>query len=266
MAIARSTRLCKAVATAVLLCAPTVVAAAEDIDDDSFCMLSEPGFPTIDLRRLALSGQDYAVTSHVNDQFDYVINICGQLSYQDDTCHAGSAVCERHRRSDLATTVLGYLGSTALAWHHPDGAYTRNSSVRLAMTGEKCKANNNLTDASTVIHFMCSNKEFLVLQSEKPAACQLELLFFTAQACGTPRYTCFNGTKCVESNDNFGKYATYDSCVAECGVQPPRYSCIEDKAYGFQCAEDRQGRFGSFDGCTNACSAAAENHVGKSTV
>jgi hypothetical protein len=86
----------------------------------------------------------------------------------------------------------------------------------MEMSGSACGATGNRTAASSTVVFACSNREFLMLESEQLEVCKASFIFFTAQACGSPRYTCFNGTKCVESQAYSGAYGTYESCAAEC--------------------------------------------------
>lgn len=89
----------------------------------------------------------------------------------------------------------------------------------MEMTGSACAATGNRTAAASTIVFACSNKEWLMLESEQLDQCKASFIFFTAQACGSPRYTCFNGTKCVESQVYSGEYGTYDKCAAECSAK-----------------------------------------------
>eukprot|EP00035_Acanthoeca_spectabilis_P019743 m.429521 g.429521 ORF g.429521 m.429521 type:complete len:204 (+) comp17019_c0_seq1:582-1193(+) len=180
------------------------------------CTLEAEGHPTINFETLALTDQDYSVSSHQVDGYEYVANICGNLNYNDETCIEGSSVCQRHKKTAASTDVYGYIASIKLAWNDPDAVYTYNSSIVMDMTGTACGATSNTTEAKTTIVFVCSNKEFLMLQSETPKTCSVSFLFFTAQACGSPRYTCSNGVKCITTDDYSGEFGTYDACAASC--------------------------------------------------
>jgi hypothetical protein len=225
-----------------------------------YCVLETDGHPTVDLTPLSLIDQDYSVGSHVNSNFDFVINVCSDLNYQDDTCHEGSSVCQRHKKTEAATDVYGYTGSIKMSWDDPDGKYTANSTVVMKMTGTACSATSNTTESETTVVFVCSNKEFLMLESENPDKCTASFLFFTAQACGTPRYTCFNGTKCIEAtNTTASEFSTYDKCAASCGVAPTKYACVEDADVGFQCVEKPDGDFTDFAECNTDCATSHKN-------
>lgn len=222
----------------------------------SFCILEAEGHPTVDLNPLALTDQDYSVGSHYKEGFDYVLNVCSNLNYQDDTCHEGSSICQRHKKSSMSTDVFGYTGSISLGWEDPDGIYTYNSSIVMRMTGTACGMTNNETESETTVNFICSNREFLMLEKENPETCKVSLLFFTAQACGAPRYSCFNGTKCVESPS--GEFGEYETCSASCGVSnAERYACVEGLS-GFQCTQKPDGPFTDFGTCTTDCAKVGE--------
>merc|ERR1712167_164394 len=196
--------------------------------------------------------------------FDYVLNVCGDHNFNDETCGEGSAVCERHRQSELATQVLGQTASTTWGWvDEQDGVYGQGSRLVMAMTGSACRSDNNSTKATGEIDFVCSTKEFVALrhaEGSTPAPvedCNVGFSFYTAQACGAPRYECFNGTKCVMTTDYPGKHATFEGCRASCGDKPPAYDCVFSAANGFQCIEDLAGNFTNFGDCEDSCSLKA---------
>jgi hypothetical protein len=223
--------------------------------DATACVLKAKGHPTVDLTPLALTDQDYSVGSHLQDNFDYVVNVCSNLNWNDDVCVEGSSVCQRHRKTDLATDVFGYSSSISLGWEDPNGNYTSNSTVVMQMSGTACSATKNTTEAAATFVFVCSSKEFLMLESEDLDKCTATFVFFTAQACGTPRYSCFNGTKCVESDNYTGEHATFDECAANCGAT--KYACVEGDA-GMQCVEKPDGPFDDEASCTLSCTKATE--------
>lgn len=228
---------------------------------DVGCTLHTRGHPSIDLSSLTLTDQDFSVVSHMNDGYEYVINVCGDLNFQDETCHKGSSVCERHKRSDLATSVLAYSGSTSLKWVDTTGNYSKGDSyIEMTMAGGTCRANDNLTDAHTTVEFICSNKEFLMLQSEDIPMCRVSFVFYSTVACGTPRYSCFNGTTCLTSDNSndYGKYPTLDACNSECAVPQPKYTCMKDNEFGYQCVEGINGDYSNFSACSMKCIGETE--------
>mmetsp|Transcript_10669 Transcript_10669/g.27427 ORF Transcript_10669/g.27427 Transcript_10669/m.27427 type:complete len:216 (+) Transcript_10669:176-823(+) len=182
----------------------------------SECVLAAAGHPTVDLTSLTLSNQDYMLQSHATEGYEYVLNVCGGLTFADDTCIEGSSVCQRHKKTAEATDVYGYQGSIALEWDDPQGSYSINSTLVMTMQGTACSATANTTAARTAIFFVCSNKEFLMLESEVPDKCAANFLFFTPAACGSPRYTCYNGSKCVTTEDNSGEFGSFDTCATSC--------------------------------------------------
>jgi len=232
------------------------------IDDGaSYCRIEQLGHPTINLNPLGMNDQDYAIGSHLNQGFDYVINVCKSLNYNDDACHEGSAVCQRHRSADAASEVYGYTGSTTLSWSDEvEGTYGEGSKVVMRMTGASCWTNNS-SIAETTIEFVCSKKEFLTVSKEDYNGCSLSLTFYTQLACGSPRFSCYNGTKCVagSSSDFSDKFGTYEGCRAECGAQP-LYACITDQEYGFQCVEAAAGNYTSYAQCSNNCTEQSTRH------
>jgi hypothetical protein len=190
--------------------------ATQASNSTSACLLEVVGHPTIDLSPLTLVDQDYSVASHEVDGYEYVVNVCNNLNYADDTCIEGSSVCQRHKKTAQSTDVFGYTGSIKMSWSDPDTVYSYNSTISMEMSGTACSATSNTTEASTTIVFVCSNKEFLMLESENTKTCAVQFLFFTAQACGAPRYTCSDGVKCIVTEDNSGEFGTYDSCATSC--------------------------------------------------
>merc|ERR550514_294940 len=220
-----------------------------------------------------MDGLDYAVGSHAVQGFDYVIQVCRDLHYADDTCTEGSGVCERHRQSELTTQVFGYTASTTLAWDDAqDGIYGQGSKLILAMSGAPCWSDNT-TAAKVEIDFVCSQKEFVALKHAEGSTrapvedCSVAFTFYTAQACGSPRYDCFDGAKCGASLsetgvlDFSGEFATFEGCRASCGDKPPSYDCAFSAANGFQCIEDPFGNFTSFGDCEASCSLKAARVV-----
>ena len=230
-------------------------------DDAAYCVLEQEQHPSIDLNALGLEDQDYAIGSHSFSGYDYVINVCRGLNYNDDACHEGSSVCERHRSAELATQVFGYTGSTKLRWSDvTEGVYGAGSHVVMEMTGGKCWSDpTNATNAKVEIKFVCSAKEFLTLDvhegvTHDPQNCTVGFTFYSAAACGTQRWQCFNGTKCVTSAENTGKYGSFESCRADCG-EIPQYACVHSDAEGFQCVESLDGNHTDFASCQTSCSA-----------
>ena len=232
-------------------------------NDAAYCVLEQEGHPSIDLNALGLEDQDYSIGSHSFNGYDYVINVCRGLNYNDDTCHGGSSVCERHRSSDRTTEVFGYTSSTKLRWADaPEGVYGVGSHVVMEMTGGQCWSDpTNTTDAKVEIKFVCSAKEFLALdinegRTHDPQKCTVGFTFYSSQACGAERYECFNGTKCVTSADNTGKYGRFEGCRADCG-EVPQYACVHSAAEGHQCIESLEGNHADFASCQTSCAAKA---------
>jgi hypothetical protein len=60
----------------------------------------------------------------LGDRYDYVLNICGNLNYDDDTCVSGSSVCQRHKHTQISTDVYGFENSIKLSWDDPDANAT----------------------------------------------------------------------------------------------------------------------------------------------
>jgi hypothetical protein len=66
----------------------------------------------------------FSFRSSLGDRYDYVLNICGNLNYDDDTCVSGSSVCQRHKHTQISTDVYGFENSIKLSWDDPDANAT----------------------------------------------------------------------------------------------------------------------------------------------
>ena len=63
-------------------------------------------------------------SSPPHGRYDYVLNVCNNLNYYDDTCVSGSSLCQRHKHTQISTDVYGFANSIKLSWDDPDANAT----------------------------------------------------------------------------------------------------------------------------------------------
>ena len=86
---------------------------------------------SLSCRRADIRNSHFPPPSTCNS-YDYVLNICDNLNYDDDTCVTGSSVCQRHKHTQISTDVYGFVSSMKLTWDDPDANAT-NSCVPLLL-------------------------------------------------------------------------------------------------------------------------------------
>eukprot|EP00039_Didymoeca_costata_P001517 m.53067 g.53067 ORF g.53067 m.53067 type:complete len:323 (+) comp10839_c0_seq2:40-1008(+) len=104
--------------------------------------------PAVDLNELGRIGSDFVIPSKDYPGFEFVTNICRNLTFVDTRCVPGSTVCNRHTNTRVGSDVYGTVNETKASYE--------DDELVLKSSGDTCSSDQTKKFESEMI-FVCDS-------------------------------------------------------------------------------------------------------------